>query len=52
MNHKAMENVSLFTFILNFFIFVFLFLKAPEISDADRKVVIGSQKSSCNVHNY
>jgi len=27
-------------------------LKAPKTSDADRKVVTGSQKSSCNAHNY
>lgn len=51
MNHKAMENVSLFTFILKFCILAFLFLKTPRISDAERKVVIGSQKSSCNAYN-
>lgn len=37
--HKAMENVSLFTFY--FCILDFLFFKSPKDSDADRKVVIG-----------
>lgn len=50
MNHKAMENI-LFTFIVKSCSLVLLLLKAPEISDADRTVVIGSQKSSHNAHN-